>query len=309
MSIEKRQAKSLKMKIVLMAVKKMFANMSMGNNMDMEKLKKAREFLKKAEEKRKKNPNVICTVRDIDGARAEVTEPKEKKSDNIIIFLHGGAFVLSMFSYERTYVETLADRLGCTVYAVDYSVSPESKYPVALDECERVYKALKNENPNSKICIMGLSAGGNLAVALTLRLKAKKIKMPSMVVLHSPVIDLSGEIDRSINADINNDMIVKYTGKKQSFGIYVGDADAKQYDISPYYGDFNGFPPTFITCESHETLFADAVALDGLIERVGVHVKTVELDGAFHAYGALGERTPETKTILNECVNFINENF
>ena len=156
---------------------------------------------------------------------------------------------------------------------------------------------------------MGLSAGGNLAVALTLRLKAKKIKMPSMVVLHSPVIDLSGEIDRSINADINNDMIVKYTGKKQSFGIYVGDADAKQYDISPYYGDFNGFPPTFITCESHETLFADAVALDGLIERVGIRVKTVELDGAFHAYGALGERTPETKTILNECVNFINENF
>ena len=133
--------------------------------------------------------------------------------------------------------------------------------------------------------------------------------MPSMVVLHSPVIDLSGEIDRSINADINNDMIVKYTGKKQSFGIYVGDADAKQYDISPYYGDFNGFPPTFITCESHETLFADAVALDGLIERVGIRVKTVELDGAFHAYGALGERTPETKTILNECVNFINENF
>ncbi len=62
MSIEKRQAKSLKMKIVLMAVKKIFANMSMGNNMDMEKLKKAREFLKKAEEKRKKNPNVICTI-------------------------------------------------------------------------------------------------------------------------------------------------------------------------------------------------------------------------------------------------------
>ena len=55
MSIEKRQAKSLKMKIVLMAVKKIFANMSMGTNMDMEKLKKAREFLKKAEEKRKKN--------------------------------------------------------------------------------------------------------------------------------------------------------------------------------------------------------------------------------------------------------------
>ena len=309
MLMEIRKAKSLKMKIVLMAVKKMFAKMSMGNEMDIEALKKARDFLAESELKRKKNPNVTCTVRDIEGVKAEVTEPKEKKSDNIVIFLHGGAFVLKMFPYERTYVETLADRLGCTVYAVDYSVSPESKYPVALDECERVYKKLKNENPQSKICIMGLSAGGNLAVALTLRLKSKKIKMPSMIVLHSPVIDLSGQIDRSINADVNNDVIVKYTGKKQSFGIYVGDADAKQWDVSPYYGDFNGFPPAFITCESHETLLADSVALDGLLERVGVHAKTIQLNGAFHAYAGLGERTPETKKILNECINFINENF
>ena len=286
MSMEIRKAKSLKMKIVLMAVKKMFAKMSMGNEMDIEALKKARDFLAESELKRKKNPNVTCTVRDIEGVKAEVTEPKEKKSDNIVIFLHGGAFVLKMFP-----------------------VSPESKYPVALDECENVYKILKNENPNSKICIMGLSAGGNLAVALTLRLKSKKIKMPSMIVLHSPVIDLSGQIDRSINADVNNDVIVKYTGKKQSFGIYVGDADAKQWDVSPYYGDFNGFPPAFITCESHETLLADSVALDGLLERVGVHAKTIQLNGAFHAYAGLGERTPETKKILNECINFINENF
>ena len=309
MAVEIRKARSLKMKIVLIAVKKMFSNMTMGNKMDIEALKKARHFLEESELKRKKNPNVICSVRDIEGVKVEVTEPKEKKSDNIIMFLHGGAFVLKMFPYERTYVEVLADRLGCTVYAVDYAVSPESKYPVAIDQCERVYMNLKNENPKSKIVIMGLSAGGNLAVALTLRLKAKKIKMPSSVILHSPVIDLSGQLDRSINADINNDIIVKYTGKKDSFGIYVGDADAKMYDISPYYGDFNGFPPTFITCESHETLFADSIALDKLIERVGVSVKTVQLDGAFHAYGALGERTPETKTILNECVNFINENF
>ena len=71
-------------------------------------------------------------------------------------------------------------------------------------------------------------------------------------------------------------------------------------DVSPYYGDFSGFPPAFITCESHETLFADSAALDGLLEKAGVSVKTVQLDGSFHAYAALGERTPETKKILDE---------
>lgn len=309
MSVEVRKAKSLKMKMVLLAVKKLFAKMSMGNEMNLDNLQKARNFLEKVEKQRKKNPDITFSKREIDGVTVEVTEPKEKKSENIVFFMHGGAFVLKMFPYERNYTEMLAKRLGCTVYAVDYSVSPESKYPVALDECARVYSKLKAENPRSKICVMGLSAGGNLAVALTLRLKAKKIRLPSSIVLHSPVIDLSGQIDRSINADTNNDIIVKYTGKKNSFGIYVGNADPKQYDVSPYYGDFNGFPPTFITCESHETLFADAVTLDALLERVGIRAKTIQLDGAFHAYAALGERTPETKDILNESVNFINENF
>lgn len=308
MSIEKRKAKSLTMKIVLMGVRKKFGKMSVGHDMDIEALKKARNAMDENELQRKKNPHVICSVRNIGGIRTEVTEPKEKKTENIILFLHGGAFVLNMFPYERTYLETLSDKLGCMVYAVDYSLAPEHKYPVPLDECEKVYMTLQNENPDSKICIMGLSAGGNLAAALTLRIKAKKIKMPSAVILHSPVIDLSGHLDRGVNADINNDMIVKYTGRKQSFGVYVGNADATRYDVSPYYGDFSGFPPAFITCESHETLFADSAALDGLLEKAGVSVKTIQLDGAFHAYAALGERTPETKKILDECISFIKEN-
>ena len=309
MSVEIRKAKSIKMKVVLFAVKKMFAKMSMGNEMDLENLKKARAFLEKKETERTKNPNITFLRKNIDGVEVEVTEPKEKKSDNIVIFLHGGAFVLKMFPYERAYVETLAEKLGCTVYAVEYSVSPENKYPVALDECEKIYDRLINENSKRKICIMGLSAGGNLAVALTLRLKEKKSTLPSSIVLHSPVIDLSGQLDRSINADINNDIIVKYTGKKNSFAIYVGDADSKKYDVSPYYGDFNGFPTTFITCESHETLLADSLTLDSLLEKSNVSVKTIQLDGAFHAYGALGERTPETKAILDENIDFINKNF
>ena len=309
MAVETRKAKSIKMKVVLFAVKKMFANMSMGNDMNLDNLKKARAFLEKRETERTKNPNITFSKKNIDGVEVEVTEPKEKKSDNIVIFLHGGAFVLKMFPYERAYVETLAEKLGCTVYAVEYSVSPENKYPIALDECEKVYNGLITENPQRKICIMGLSAGGNLAVALTLRLKEKKSRLPSCIVLHSPVIDLSGQIDRSINADINNDIIVKYTGKKNSFAIYVGDADPTKYDISPYYGNFSGFPPTFITCESHETLLADSVTIDSLLEKSNVSVKTIQLDGAFHAYAALGERTPETKAILNESIDFINQNF
>lgn len=309
MSIEKRKAKSLIMKIILMGVRKKFSRTFVGHDMDVEALKKARAVMDENELKRKKNPHVICSVRDIDGVKTEVTEPKEKKTDNIILFLHGGAFVLNMFPYERTYLETLSDKLGCTVYAVDYSLAPESKYPIALDECEKVYVKLAKENPDSKICVMGLSAGGNLATALTLRIKAEKIKMPSAVILHSPVIDLSGHLDRGINADINNDMIVKYTGRKQSFAVYVGNADATRYDVSPCYGDFSGFPPAFITCESHETLFADSAALDKLLEKAGVPVKTVQLDGSFHAYAALGERTPETKKILNECISFIKENY
>ena len=215
--------------------------------------------------------------------------------------------MIGLVSYNQRYAEMLAIESGCTVYAIDYSLSPENKYPVALDECEKVYLQLRKDNPDSKIAFTGDSAGGGLCVSLALRLKAKNLEMPSSIVVHSPIMDMSKRLKRTLN--INRDQIIRYARFNLVIDIYAGTADTTNYEISPVYGDFKGFPPTFITVDKHETMFEDSLRLDKLIEKSGGTVKTVMMDGAFHAFAVMGTVVSETRVLMKEYIDFMNENF
>ena len=131
--------------------------------------------------------------------------------------------------------------------------------------------------------------------------------MPSSIVVHSPVADISGQLDRSINT--NHDSIIRYSRFHRVKDIYAGNADTFHYEISPIYGDFTGFPPTFITCDEHETMLADSIELDRLIEKAGGTVRTVKMDGAFHAFAVMGTIVPETKALMQEYIAFIRQYF
>ena len=95
----------------------------------------------------------------------------------------------------KGYISCLAEYSGCRVYSLDYSLSPEVKYPVAFNECIDAVNELIKNNPDSKITLVGDSAGGNLSLAVALKLKETgKI---SCVIVHSPVTDFSDTLDRA----------------------------------------------------------------------------------------------------------------
>ena len=123
--------------------------------------------------------------------------------------------------------------------------------------------------------------------------------------MHSPIIDFTGDIDRSEHEI--DDFTVKEGCLKPLNEIYVGDNKADNPYISPLFGDFRNFPPTFITCDYNETLYADAKALYKKCEQIGVDVELVEVKGTFHAFATIGTGTPETKQILEENILFMNK--
>ena len=100
-----------------------------------------------------------------------------------------------------------------------------------------------------------------------------------------------------------DDFTVKEGCLKPLNQIYVAD---NPY-ISPLFGDFSGFPPTYITCDYNETLYADAKALYEKCEQSKVDVELVEVKGTFHAFATIGTGTPETKQILEENVAFMKK--
>ncbi|MCQ2574395.1 MAG: alpha/beta hydrolase fold domain-containing protein [Treponema sp.] len=90
--------------------------------------------------------------------------------------------------------------------------------------------------------------------------------------------------------------------------MFTSVKTALMITISPMYGNFNGFPPTFITCDYNETLFADSIWLYRKLQEIGIKVKMIQMRGAFHAFATTGTQAPETATILKENVEFIKEN-
>lgn len=223
------------------------------------------------------------------------------KSHDIIVYIHGGAFMSGSAASSRGYISCLAEYSGCRVYSLDYTLSPEVKYPVAFNECLDAVSELMKNNPDSKITLVGDSAGGNLSLAIALKLK--ETGRISCVIAHSPVTDFSDTLDR---AKYKKDGIVVRNGLKSVFRkLYFPDHDEKDPFISPFFGDYNGFPPTFITCDVDESLYADAQDIYEKCEASGTRVQMVALKGAFHAFAVMGYGTPETRKIVEDCIDFM----
>ena len=218
------------------------------------------------------------------------------KSPDIMVYVHGGAFISGSAASSKGYISSLARYSGCRVFSLDYTLSPEVKYPYALEECIDAVKTIIKENPDSDITLVGDSAGANLCLAVALKMKDRI----SCVILHSPVIDFSDTIDR---AKYNKDSIVVKKGLRSAFEkLYFEGHDPM---ISPYFGDYEGFPPVFITCDVDEGLYADGLAVYEKCGACGIRAEMVAMKGAFHAFAVMGDSTPETKELMKDYIAFM----
>lgn len=232
-------------------------------------------------------------------------ETKDNAVDDscVILYLHGGGFVTGSAYVCKSYCSMLAKYSKYRVYAAEYSLAPEKPFPHGFDDCCKVFEAVTKLHPDSKIALVGESAGGNYSLALGLKYKATgKI---ACVIVHSPTIDFSEALDHSINE--NKDFIVKKGANEPLMRIYVGKNDPKNMYISPYYGDYTDYPPTFISCDINETLYADSKALYEKCTEAGVDVQLVEFEGGYHACAVSGTNTPETTKVLEENIELIRK--
>lgn len=233
---------------------------------------------------------------------SEIAVPKEQKHHAVILYIHGGGFVSGSASASRGYSSMLAKYSGCRVIALNYRLAPEHPFPAGFDDCFDVFCDVTKKYPKAPIILVGESAGGNLSLAVAQKARDMKMNQISTVIVHSPFVDFTNSLDRTEHEI--DDFTVKIGCLKPLHEIYAGSADAMNPYISPIYGDYHGFPPTYITCDYNETLFADSMALYQKLGEAGVEAHLLQIKNTFHAFAAMGSRTPETKQILEENVEF-----
>ena len=225
--------------------------------------------------------------------------------DTIIMHMHGGAYVSGGLLQARVIASQIAAACCMNVITFAYRLAPEYPYPAQLEDAYSMYTYLLEQGYSpDRIALTGESAGGNLALALALKLKQEKRPMPACLALLSPWGDvaMTGE---SYTALENIDPTLDLPTLREAAEAFTGGNTALLQDplVSPIHADFQGFPPVQIHAGTKELLLSDAEILTAAMKRDGVSATLFCWEGMCHVFQAFG--FPESRLSMKTIGKFI----
>ncbi|MGN1234885.1 MAG: alpha/beta hydrolase fold domain-containing protein, partial [Christensenellaceae bacterium] len=235
------------------------------------------------------------TTENWDGVFVDVMCAKERKRDDVLFFIHGGAWAFGSAMNARLTACYFTEEAKGRAVCVDYRRAPEFKFSVLLDDCYRAYLEAASRYGAKNLVLSGSSAGGNLALALMQRLKEEGLAYPKAILLSSPVTLIDPEKDS--NALTKYDIVLRGCGyDDRAVAAYAdnpGEERGKYF--SPLLGEYDGFPPMYIACGSEERLLDDSVLLFKKAKKSGVKAVLSVRAGMWHAYLECQYFIPEAK--------------
>ncbi len=202
----------------------------------------------------------------------------------VVLHCHGGGYSTGSCLYARTLTSKLAESTSMDVLCFDYRLAPENPYPAAIEDAMKAWNYLMLLGYGARdVILTGDSAGGNLALALSLKLKEQRRLLPRGLVLMSPWTDLtsSGE---SFESKSSLDPVLNRPYIDRMVSAYAVGQDLKDPMVSPLFGRFEGFPPTYIQVGENEILLSDAVRLHQAFVDANVPVKMDIYPGMWHVF-------------------------
>jgi epsilon-lactone hydrolase len=237
--------------------------------------------------------------------RGEWVRPSHcQVQDRVLLYLHGGGYVSCSPKTHRPITAALARLLKCPVFALDYRLAPEHPFPAAVADAAAAFEWLmKSGVAPEKIALAGDSAGGGLAVAAMLRLRAKGQPLPACAALLSPWVNLTGAGSYR-NAGSCSMFQPSEVGTFAK--LYLGGASAESGEASPLFADFHGLPPMLIHASSTELLLDDAVRLHERAQSSGVSSTLAVYPGLPHVWHIFVPTVPEAGHALEQIANCIS---
>ncbi len=228
--------------------------------------------------------------------------------DRAIVFLHGGAYTHGSPLRSRRLTVALARTTEIPVFALDYRLAPEHRFPAALEDALAAFEALRERMPASGIALVGESSGGGLALATALEIIARarnRSNFPAAVVAYSPWTDLLGT-GLSLVQNARRDDTLTTTDLHEAALDYVDAAQRRDPRVSPLYGDLRALPPTLVFASANEILRDDAVRFADRARHLGAPVELVIESDLPHAWPAFAGLIPEAQRALSHTERFLH---
>ena len=240
----------------------------------------------------------------------EYLENPAGNSSRVVLQLHGGGYVLPLTNGHRN----LAVRYGvladaAKIYSVDYRIAPENIYPAALEDAVAAYKEILRRGTNpDEIILTGDSAGGNLALELSIYLRENNLPQPKMLILVSPWATVQTNLpSRKYNAE--RDLILgKGTPLYESVKkpAYTKGLNAKDPRVSPIYADLKNLPPMLIQAGGCELFLDECLALAKKAAADDVKATLTIYPGMSHDFALILPTLQDSVESFREIRDFVN---
>lgn len=235
-----------------------------------------------------------------------VRAPGADREDAVILYLHGSAYMLASARTHRGLTSRLSAKTGLPVFACDYRLAPRHRFPLAADDVRAAFRWLLDQGfAADRIVVAGDSAGGHLAVDLSLELCRAGQKGPAALALFSPLIDLTLRQAVRRERQVGRDPMISAARALRLVQLYVRDADPDDPRLAFTLGDADVLPPTFVQAGGAEMLAADAEHLARLIRDAGGRCELEVWPDQMHVFQALPKLVPEAEHAIGQAAAFI----
>lgn len=213
--------------------------------------------------------------------------------ESVVLYLHGGAYVMGSTRTHGDLMARLALASGKRVLGLDYRLAPEQPFPAALEDAVKAWRWLLSLGiaPEQAV-VAGDSAGGGLCVAAMLTLRGRGVPLPAGGVLLAPWVDLACTGD-SLTRHARWDWGDRRMAERWA-SWYLGGASPLDPLASPLYADLRGLPPLHIQVGSLDVLHDEVTRFARAASDAGVAVELDVWPDMVHDFQTFGAEYPES---------------
>lgn len=241
-----------------------------------------------------------------------VTPPEvaPEHKNHLFLHVHGGAYILNGGEAGTFEAILIASHLKIPVVSIDYRMPPKHPAPAAMDDVISVWKELlKNHSPDL-IAMGGTSGGAGLTMASVQRFKEVGLPLPQALLLGTPGADANKVGDsRFINEGIDSGLVVWDGLIENAMKMYSENFDNHHPYVSPVYGNFDGFPPSYLISGTRDLMLSDTVRVHRKLRRAGVEADLHVYEGQSHADYLKFMNIPESAEHFMELNAFLLKHF
>ena len=266
------------------------------------------------------NPEPVALVenRTIPGPAGEIPvriyTPEGTGPLPILLFFHGGGWVLCNLDTHDGVARRLANHAQCIVISVDYRLAPEHPFPLPLDDCCAATRWAATEATSfggdpTRLAVAGDSAGGNLAAATALRLRDEDGPRICHQLLIYPALD--AQCATASFVENQTGYFLTADAMRWFWGLYLGeDGDSRDPYASPSRSNnLSGVPPATIFTAEFDPLRDEGEAYAEKLEGFGVRCDLKRYPGIIHGFFQMHDLLPKARQAVEHACQNLREAF